>query len=90
MKTFNAGNLFSGMHSSQRIGVLFAVLIVSVALLFANFAYLSRQADHDQQYIGHAGELRLLSQGLAKNALEAAAGKAPAFALLKEERDDFV
>ncbi|SDT98350.1 methyl-accepting chemotaxis protein [Geopseudomonas guangdongensis] len=90
MKTFNAGNLFSGMHSSQQIGVLFAVLIVSVALLFANFAYLSRQADHDQQYIGHAGELRLLSQGLAKNALEAAAGKAPAFALLKEERDDFV
>lgn len=90
MKTLNAGNLFGGMRSSQLIGALFIVLLVSVALLFANFAYLNRQAEHDQQYIRHAGELRLLSQGLAKNALEAAAGKAQAFELLTAERDDFV
>lgn len=90
MKTLNAGNLFGGMRSSQLIGALFIVLLVSVALLFANFAYLNRQAEHDQQYIRHAGELRLLSQGLAKNALEAAAGKAQAFELLTTERDDFV
>jgi twitching motility protein PilJ len=52
------------------------VLIVSIVLLFANFAYLNTQANHDKQYIGHAGELRVLSQRIAKNATEAAAGKA--------------
>ena len=89
MKKLNAGNLFTGMRSSTLIGGLFAILIVSVVLLFANFAYLNQQAEHDKQYIGHAGELRLLSQGIAKNAIEAAAGKGEAFALLKSERDDF-
>ena len=89
MKKLNAGNLFTGMRSSVMIGGLFAVLIVSLVLLFANFAYLNQQADYDKQYIGHAGELRLLSQGIAKNSVEAAAGKPEAFALLKSERDDF-
>jgi twitching motility protein PilJ len=89
MKKLNAGNLFSGTRSSSLIGGLFAILIVSVVLLFANFAYLNQQSEYDKQYIGHAGELRLLSQGIAKNAIEAAAGKAEAFALLKSERDDF-
>ncbi|MNF32346.1 twitching motility protein PilJ [Pseudomonas linyingensis] len=89
MKKLNAGNLFTGMSSSRLIGGLFAVLIVSVVLLFANFAYLNQQAEHDKQYIGHAGELRLLSQGIAKNAIEAAAGKSEAFALLSSEREDF-
>ncbi len=90
MKKLNAGNFFSGMSSSSLIGGLFAVLIVSVVLLFANFAYLNQQSGYDKQYIGHAGELRLLSQGIAKNAIEAAAGKGEAFALLKTERDEFV
>ncbi|MCC6074401.1 methyl-accepting chemotaxis protein [Pseudomonas sp. GCM10022188] len=89
MKKLNAGNLFTGMRSSMLIGGLFAVLIVSLVLLFANFAYLNQQADYDKQYIGHAGELRLLSQGIAKNAVEAAAGKPEAFSLLKTEREEF-
>ncbi|WP_205504727.1 type IV pili methyl-accepting chemotaxis transducer N-terminal domain-containing protein, partial [Pseudomonas viridiflava] len=41
------------------------------------------------QYIGHAGELRVLSQRIAKNATEAAAGKAQAFKLLADARNDF-
>ena len=89
MKKLNAGSLFSGKGSNSLIGGLFAILIVSVVLLFANFAYLNQQSVYDKQYIGHAGELRLLSQGIAKNAIEAAAGKAEAFAQLKSERDDF-
>ena len=89
MKKLNAGSLFSGKGGNSLIGGLFAILIVSVVLLFANFAYLNQQSVYDKQYIGHAGELRLLSQGIAKNAIEAAAGKAEAFAQLKSERDDF-
>jgi twitching motility protein PilJ len=69
-------------RSIAQITVLFMILILSIMLLFANFAYLNTQANYDKQYIGHAGELRVLSQRIAKNATEAAAGKALAFKLL--------
>ena len=82
-------NIFSGARSSVLMGGLFAILIISLGLLFANFVYLNRQAGYDKQYISHSGELRLLSQGIAKNAVEAASGKPEAFKLLKQERDDF-
>lgn len=78
-----------GSRSSAQIAVLFIVLILSIILLFANFAYLNTQTNYDKQYIGHAGELRVLSQRIAKNATEAAAGKARAFKLLSDARNDF-
>lgn len=89
MKKLNAGNLLSGGRSNTLIGSLFGVLVISIVLLFANFFYLGQQAGHDKQYISHAGELRVLSQNIAKNATEAAAGKAEAFGLLKEARNEF-
>ncbi|NWL76276.1 chemotaxis protein [Pseudomonas taiwanensis] len=89
MKRLNAGNLFSGVRSTSLIAGLFVVLIVAIVLLFANFAYLNTQANYDKEYISHAGELRVLSQRIAKNSTEAAAGKAEAFALLKDARNDF-
>ena len=85
MKKINAGNLFAGMRSSSVIAGLFIVLIVSIVLLFANFAYLNTQSNHDKQYIGHAGELRVLSQRIAKNATEAAAGKGEAFSFWQKQ-----
>ncbi|UVL40115.1 methyl-accepting chemotaxis protein [Pseudomonas sp. B21-040] len=78
-----------GSRSRSQIIVLFIALIVFIMLLFANFAYLNTQATYDKQYIGHAGELRVLSQRIAKNASEAAAGKAAAFKLLSDARNDF-
>ena len=89
MKKINAGNLLSGIRSSALITGLFVVLVVSIVLLFANFAYLNTQSNYDKEYISHAGELRVLSQRIAKNATEAAAGKSEAFPLLKEARNDF-
>lgn len=89
MKKLNAGNLLAGTRSSTLIAGLFVVLIVSIVLLFANFAYLNTQANYDKEYLSHSGELRVLSQRIAKNATEAAAGKAEAFALLKDARNDF-
>ncbi len=79
----------SRSRSSAQITVLFVVLILSIILLFANFAYLNTQSGYDKQYIGHAGELRVLSQRIAKNATEAAAGKSLAFKLLSDARNDF-
>ncbi|MDQ3202640.1 MAG: methyl-accepting chemotaxis protein [Pseudomonadota bacterium] len=78
-----------GSRSRSQIVVLFIALIVFIMLLFANFAHLNTQATYDKQYIGHAGELRVLSQRIAKNATEAAAGKAAAFKLLSDARNDF-
>ncbi|WP_044871083.1 methyl-accepting chemotaxis protein [Pseudomonas sp. LFM046] len=89
MKILNTGNLFSGVRSTSLIAGLFVVLVISIVLLFANFAYLNTQANYDKEYISHAGELRVLSQRIAKNSSEAAAGKAEAFALLKDARNDF-
>lgn len=71
------------------IAGLFVALIIFIMLLFANFAYLNTRANYDKQYIGHAGELRVVSQRIAKNATEAAAGKAEAFRQLSEARNDF-
>ena len=79
----------AGSRSRSQIIVLFIALIVFIMLLFANFAYLNTQSTYDKQYIGHDGELRVLSQRIAKNATEAAAGKAAAFKLLAEARNDF-
>ncbi|MDP3978506.1 MAG: methyl-accepting chemotaxis protein [Pseudomonas sp.] len=89
MKKLNAGNLFASTRSSTLIAGLFIVLIVSIVLLFANFAYINTQSNYDTEYIGHAGELRVLSQRIAKNSTEAAAGTAEAFSLLREARNDF-
>ncbi|MDP2246420.1 methyl-accepting chemotaxis protein [Pseudomonas sp.] len=89
MKKLNAGNLFASTRSSSLIAGLFIVLIVSIVLLFANFAYINTQSNYDTEYIGHAGELRVLSQRIAKNSTEAAAGTAEAFGLLRDARNDF-
>ena len=78
-----------GARSRSQIVVLFVALIVFIVLLFVNFAYLNTQSNYDKQYIGHAGELRVLSQRIAKNASEAAAGKPQAFKLLADARNDF-
>jgi twitching motility protein PilJ len=85
----NTGKSLEGARSRSQIVVLFICLIVFIMLLFVNFAYLSTQSNYDKQYIGHAGELRVLSQRIAKNATEAAAGKAAAFKLLADARNDF-
>ncbi|PVZ15549.1 MULTISPECIES: methyl-accepting chemotaxis protein [unclassified Pseudomonas] len=78
-----------GSRSAAQIAGLFVALIIFIMLLFANFAYLNTRANYDKQYISHAGELRVVSQRIAKNATEAAAGKAEAFRQLNEARNEF-
>ncbi|KMM84676.1 twitching motility protein PilJ [Pseudomonas taetrolens] len=89
MTTAHTAKPLEGSRSRSQIIVLFIALIVFIMLLFANFAYINTQSNYDKQYISHAGELRVLSQRIAKNATEAAAGKAAAFKLLSDARNDF-
>ena len=89
MKKVISNNVLAGTRVGALVAGLFVVLIVSIVMLFANFAYMNTQANYDTEYLGHAGELRVLSQRIAKDATESAAGKAEAFALLREARNDF-
>ena len=88
MKKFDR-QMLSTMRSNRTLTGLFAVLILSLLLLFVNFLYLNIQSKYDTEYIGHAGELRVLSQEISKSATEAATGTPEAFGLLLTARNDF-
>ncbi|MCX4026667.1 type IV pili methyl-accepting chemotaxis transducer N-terminal domain-containing protein [Endozoicomonas sp. SM1973] len=73
--------------------VLVAVLIVVVIIAVVAAAFIlydvNVKATQDKEYIGHAGELKVLSQQIAKNATEAASGTEEAFLLLNQARNNF-
>src|SRR5690348_12106955 len=68
------------------VGILLAL---SIFCMFINFWYVSVQDEYDKHYISIAGELRILSQSVAKNANNAADGIQDAFELLRNRRDEF-
>ena len=49
MKKMNANALLAGVRSNTLIAGLFILLIVSMVLLFVNFAYINTQADYDNE-----------------------------------------
>jgi twitching motility protein PilJ len=65
------------------------LLAISILLMFANFWYLSVHDRNDKNYVAIAGELRILSQSIAKNASNATDGVREAFISLKTQRDAF-
>lgn len=68
------------------IGIL---LVLSIVLMFLNFWYVSVQDENDKRYISVAGELRILSQSIAKYASNAADGVQDAFELLRNRKEQF-
>jgi twitching motility protein PilJ len=80
-------------NSDQGSGTLKAILGVLLVALLLALTYVSfviiRDSNQDKEYASHAGNLRVLSQEIAKNATEAAGGKAKAFDQLKRSRNDF-
>ena len=81
---------FSADHgNNSRIFILGGGLIVLLVALFVVSYFITRDANYDKEYAGYANDLRVLSQEIAKNATEAAAGKEGAFEQLKRSRDDF-
>ncbi len=71
------------------IWVLALLLIAAVVAMVASFLYINTHSRYDKEYIAHAGEMRVLSQQIAKNATEAASGKLEAFQLLQDSRNRF-
>nr|WP_257296663.1 methyl-accepting chemotaxis protein [Endozoicomonas sp. YOMI1] len=60
------------------------MLVLSLSVMTGAFIYNDQQSQLLHTHATHAGELRVLSQQIAKNASEAASGKEEAFPLLKE------
>ena len=76
------------LGQDRELVFLIGALVAFIFLLALNFGYVGQQADYDKEYISLAGELRVLSQRIAKNA-EAAVTRSEAFPQLKEARDQF-
>ena len=85
----NTGSVFSAVFRNRLNGILAGLLFVFLAVFIGITVYVNALANRDDQYLEHAGELRVLSQEVAKNAVEAAGGKREAFAELRNARDNF-
>ena len=79
----------TGQGSNPLLLLMYGVVIAAVIALVYVLITLNKNAVNDKTYIAYASELRVLSQEIAKNASEAADGKAEAFQLLGRSRDDF-
>ncbi|MGB3622106.1 MAG: type IV pili methyl-accepting chemotaxis transducer N-terminal domain-containing protein, partial [Ketobacter sp.] len=75
--------------STNLVPVYIVGLVVAIVLMLMNFYYVANHSEQSAKYVTKATELRVLSQRIAKNALEAAAGNADAFAFLDQARVEF-
>lgn len=69
--------------------ILASLLVLCIMLMFVNIWYVSIQNENDKHYISLAGELRILSQSIAKYTSNAADGIQDAFDILRTHRDEF-
>jgi len=75
--------------TSKSVGYLIGGLLISAGLMFAVFWYMGRLAGFDKEYIGYASEQQVLSQRIAKYALEASSGDETAFDQVVKYRERF-
>ena len=91
---FNPGAFFDKLRGGASGGnslniALYIGLAIFLVLALINFLLSATTANEAQENITRASEMRVISQQLAKNALEAAAGNADAFELLDKSRKGF-
>ncbi|MFT6121938.1 MAG: twitching motility protein PilJ [Oleiphilaceae bacterium] len=84
-----SGKFSADQSNNTRMFILGGGLIVLLVALFVVSYFITRDGNYDKEYAGYANDLRVLSQEIAKNATEAAAGKEEAFKQLERSRDDF-
>ncbi len=75
--------------SQKRTMYLIAALLLSLGAMVGIFWYVGVEADYDKEYIGYTGEQQVLSQQIAKYALEASSGQQQAFDQLVKYRGRF-
>ena len=79
----------SKMGSNKRTMYLITALLLSLGAMVSVFWYVGIQASCDKEYIGYTSEQQVLSQQIAKYALEASSGVDTAFDQLSRYRDRF-
>ncbi|NWO05733.1 MAG: type IV pili methyl-accepting chemotaxis transducer N-terminal domain-containing protein [Alteromonadaceae bacterium] len=84
-----AGRLSKGQGGNKLVAGLIAALIALTVLLVVVLFMINQNSQHDQEYIASTGEMRVLSQEIAKNATEAAGGTESAFDQLRRSREEF-
>ncbi|TVP55708.1 MAG: chemotaxis protein [Halomonadaceae bacterium] len=84
-----AGKLLSLQEANRTVSGLIALLTVLAISLIVVLFMINRDSNHDAEYIDYAGDLRVLSQEIAKNSGEAAGGTAAAFDQLSAARNRF-
>jgi len=85
----NKTDIFQRLLEDKTLSLLVATLLVSVIALGVIFGLVAKYSEDDKHYISIAGELRVLSQNIVKNAGEASSARVSAFPLLKESHDNF-
>lgn len=88
--------MIANIHKlSEKFGIKKDVIAISltlaltIILLFANFYYVKVQDFYDKKYIAYVGELRVLTEAISKNAVEATDGDQKAFTSLQSNRENF-
>ena len=87
MSTANEASVKRGTSKSIRFFI--GGLLVSIGIMFLVFWYMGRLAGYDKEYTGYASEQQVLSQRIAKYALEATSGNEEAFDQVVKYRDRF-
>jgi len=77
------------LGSQKMTMYLIAALLLSLSAMVGVFWYVGIEAGYDKEYIGYTGEQQMLSQQIAKYALEASMGRETAFEQLATYRDRF-
>ena len=76
----------SAIQLMKTLGIIFLVLLLLIAALVYHD---NRESTHGTAYISASGDMRMLSQRMAKASSLALQGKPAAFVQLKESRDTF-
>ncbi len=82
-------NLFAMGSISKPILILGLALFLSIGTMLGSLYYATTHQDYQQRYLELVSEEKLLSQRIATLALEAAAGKEPAFVQLEKFQNRF-
>jgi len=80
----------TSVGGNRSIPLLTALVVITVVAAIVAFAFVSRVAGHGEQYLLRVSEQQVLSQKIAKDALQASAGEQTSFEQLLGNRDRFI
>ena len=87
MKNVMSALDFKNIDTQDIIKIIGVVVVITLILALSFFGYNANKAAYDTEYLGYAGEQRVLSQTMSRFAVAASQGNENAFSRLKSVRD---